>query len=235
MALPLVILAVGAILAGGLFRSSFIGEGADGFWHGAVPAASHAEASEHPLEAEASPEAVAAVEHQTETHADVPPTREAQSHAAEPAAAPAEAHGEAEGGHGEGHHPPVWVLWAPFVATMIGLVAAWWAYIVKEGLGARMAARGGPLHSFLYNKWYFDEIYHFVFVRGAKGLGDLFWKIGDMRLIDGLGPNGVAGSTLAFAKRIAAGQSGYLYHYAFVMLIGILGLTLWVIAGAGGL
>jgi NADH-quinone oxidoreductase subunit L len=101
-------------------------------------------------------------------------------------------------------------------------------------MGARIAARGGPLHSFLYNKWYVDEIYHFVFVRGAKGLGDLFWKIGDVRIIDGFGPNGVAGSTLAAARRIAKAQSGYLYHYAFVMLIGVLGLLLWAQFGAGG-
>lgn len=101
-------------------------------------------------------------------------------------------------------------------------------------MGARIAARGGPLHAFLYNKWYFDEIYHFIFVRGAKGLGDLFWKVGDMRIIDGFGPNGVAGSTLAAAKRLAKAQSGYLYHYAFVMLIGVLGLLLWAQFGAGG-
>ena len=118
--------------------------------------------------------------------------------------------------------------------TWVGFFGAVWFYIVKEGIGARIAARGGPLHSFLYNKWYFDEIYQFVFVRGAKGLGDLFWKIGDVRIIDGLGPDGFAGTTLAAARRLAKAQSGYLYHYAFVMLIGVLGFTLWIVTGAGG-
>ena len=94
-----------------------------------------------------------------------------------------------EGDHGGGHHPPVWVLLSPFFATLIGFLGAIWFYLINEGMGARIAARGGPLHSFLYNKWYVDEIYHFVFVRGAKGLGDLFWKVGDVRIIDGFGPN----------------------------------------------
>ena len=123
----------------------------------------------------------------------------------------------------------------PVFATLFGFGLAIWFYLINEGMGARIAARGGPLHSFLYNKWYVDEIYHFVFVRGAKGLGDLFWKIGDVKLIDGLGPNGVAGTTLAAARRLAKGQSGFLYHYAFVMLIGVLGFSVWILVSQGGL
>ncbi|MHA6288682.1 NADH-quinone oxidoreductase subunit L [Maricaulis sp. CAU 1757] len=251
MALPLLVLAVGAILAGGLFRSSFIGDGAEGFWHGAVPAAHHAPVEDHPVGygdghavdaaddhsvasddhavAEAGDHAVAADDHAVvaDDHAA------AGSHAVEDEHGAADGHGDA-GGHGAAH-PPVWVLLAPFAVTLLGFLGAVYAYLIREGLGARIAARGGPLHAFLYNKWYVDEIYHFVFVRGARGLGDLFWKIGDVKLIDGLGPNGVAGTTLATAKRIASGQSGFVYHYAFVMLIGILGFTLWIVAGAGGL
>ena len=127
------------------------------------------------------------------------------------------------------------MILSPFIATVFGFLLAIWFYLINEGMGARIAARGGPLHSFLYNKWYVDEIYHFVFVRGAKALGDLFWKIGDVKLIDGLGPNGVAGTTLAAARRLAKGQSGFLYHYAFVMLIGVLGFSLWILIGQGGL
>ncbi len=70
-------------------------------------------------------------------------------------------------------------------------------------------------------------------MRGTALLGDFFWKVGDKRAIDGLGPNGVAGTVMAGARRIARLQSGYVYHYAFVMLIGVLGLALWLIAGAG--
>ncbi|GLK52379.1 NADH-quinone oxidoreductase subunit L [Maricaulis virginensis] len=222
MALPLVVLAVGAVLAGGLYKSSFIGDHSGHFWGEALAAGAHG-----PAVAGEDTHAVAA-----DSHAE-PAAGDHAVAAADDHAVAADEHA-AEGDHGGGHHPPVWVLLSPFFATLIGFLGAIWFYLINEGMGARIAARGGPLHSFLYNKWYVDEIYHFVFVRGAKGLGDLFWKIGDVRIIDGFGPNGVAGSTLAAARRLAKAQSGYLYHYAFVMLIGVLGLLLWAQFGAGG-
>ena len=122
------------------------------------------------------------------------------------------------------HHIPEWVVWAPLTVTFIGFVAAWWTYIVHEGFGARLAAQGGPLHAFLYNKWFFDELYEFVFVRGAKALGDLFWKGGDQKIIDGLGPDGVAAVSEAIGRGAGRLQTGYLYHYAFIMLLGVAGL-----------
>lgn len=125
---------------------------------------------------------------------------------------------------------PEWVVWAPLSVTAIGFVAAWWVYIAKEGLGARIAARRGPVWSFLYNKWYFDELYDFVFVRGAKALGDLFWKVGDQKIIDGLGPDGVAAVSAAVGRGAGKIQTGYVYHYAFIMLLGVAGLlsfALW--------
>ena len=97
-------------------------------------------------------------------------------------------------------------------------------------MGARIAARKGLLWSFLYNKWFFDELYGLTFVRAAKGLGDLFWKGGDKRLIDGLGPDGVAAVSVAVGRATGRLQSGYVYHYAFAMLLGIAGLlsyALW--------
>ncbi len=121
-------------------------------------------------------------------------------------------------------------LWAPLTLTAIGFVAAWWVYVLKEGMGKRIADRGGPLWSFLYNKWYFDELYDFIFVRGAKALGDLFWKVGDQKIIDGLGPDGVAKVSDIVGKTAGKIQSGYVYHYAFVMLLGVAGLlsfALW--------
>ena len=125
--------------------------------------------------------------------------------------------------------PPL-VVWAPLAVTGLGFAAAWYAYILHEGMGARIAARRGPVWTFLYNKWFFDEIYDFVFVRGARALGDLFWKGGDTALIDGLGPDGVSAVSLAVGKATGRLQTGYVYHYAFVMLLGIAGLlsfALW--------
>jgi NADH-quinone oxidoreductase subunit L len=125
---------------------------------------------------------------------------------------------------------PAWVVWGPLTVTALGLFGAWYAYVRHEGLGAQIAARRGPVWLFLYHKWYFDEIYHAVFVRGAEVLGDLFWKGGDKALIDGLGPDGI--STVSYALGRATGrlQTGYVYHYAFVMLLGVAGLlsyALW--------
>lgn len=133
----------------------------------------------------------------------------------------------------ESHDVPTWVKWSPLILTLIGTFAAWWLYVLKEGMARRMADRGGVIHAFLYNKWYFDELYDFVFVRGAKAVGDLFWKFGDVKIIDGLGPNGAAWASLKSAARLAKLQSGYVYHYAFVMLLGVAGFLAYAIYAWG--
>jgi NADH-quinone oxidoreductase subunit L len=128
------------------------------------------------------------------------------------------------------HEMPALIMLAPLIASIIGLGVAAYVYLLKEGLGARLAARGGPLYTFFYNKWYFDELYEAVFVRGAKFFGDLFWKGGDQKIIDGLGPNGVAAVAALTGRQAGRAQTGYVYHYAFVMLLGVAGLlsyALW--------
>jgi len=127
-------------------------------------------------------------------------------------------------------HLPAWVVWGPLSVTALGLFAAWYVYIRREGLGARIADRRGPIWLFLYNKWYFDELYDAVFVRGAKALGDVFWKGVDKGVIDRLGPDGVSAASYLVGKAAGRLQSGYVYHYAFVMLLGVAGLlsyALW--------
>ena len=124
----------------------------------------------------------------------------------------------------EAHNVPTWVKWAPLVVSLLGLIGAFWVYILREGMGARIAANRGPLWTFFYNKWFFDELYDATFVRGARFLGDVFWKGGDQKLIDGLGPDGVSALSVAVGKRTGKLQTGYVYHYAFVMLIGVAGL-----------
>jgi NADH-quinone oxidoreductase subunit L len=130
----------------------------------------------------------------------------------------------------DSHEVPTWVKWAPLVLTLIGTLVAVWVYGLREGMARRIADRGGPLHAFLYNKWYFDELYQATFVRGAKALGDLFWKIGDVKIIDGLGPNGFAWLSQRIGRRLSLLQSGYVYHYAFVMLLGVAGLVAFAIS-----
>lgn len=123
-----------------------------------------------------------------------------------------------------GHHAPEWVILAPLVASVLGLLVAAYMYLLKEGLGAKLAARKGPLYLFFYNKWFFDELYEATFVRAARVLGDVFWKVGDQKIIDGLGPDGVAAVSAAVGRKTGQLQTGYVYHYAFVMLLGVAGL-----------
>jgi NADH-quinone oxidoreductase subunit L len=175
MLVPLLVLSVGAIFAGGFFEESFIGHHQAEFWRDAIFNGPDNHVMEH-------------------------------------------------------HEAPVWAILAPLVAALIGLGVAAYMYLVKQGLGARLAAHGGPAYTFFYNKWFFDELYQATFVRGAKLLGDLFWKGGDQKIIDGLGPDGISAVSYEVGRRAGKLQTGYVYHYAFVMLLGVAGIlsyALW--------
>ncbi|RMF01670.1 MAG: NADH-quinone oxidoreductase subunit L, partial [Alphaproteobacteria bacterium] len=119
------------------------------------------------------------------------------------------------------HHAPAWVKLAPLVMGVSGFALAFYAYMVSRDWPQRMAEAFSGLYKFLLNKWYFDELYDFLFVRPAFALGRLFWKQGDGRIIDGLGPDGVSAAVARAAVRARALQSGYVYHYAFAMMIGV--------------
>ena len=113
---------------------------------------------------------------------------------------------------------PGWVFYAPLFVTIIGFILATFTYLFNRGVGAKIAKSGGPLHAMFANKWYFDELYQATFVRMTKVLGDFFWKVGDKKIIDGLGPDGLSGLARWSAARLSAMHTGYLYHYAFVIL-----------------
>jgi NADH-quinone oxidoreductase subunit L len=130
---------------------------------------------------------------------------------------------------------PHWVEIAPILLTVIGFAIAYYYYIMRPELPAKLAARRGMLYLFLFNKWYFDELYDFLFVRPAFFIGRLFWKRGDGTVIDGLGPDGVTARVLDAARGAVRMQSGYLYHYALAMLLGVVALATWFMAAGGGL
>ncbi|MEO9459127.1 MAG: NADH-quinone oxidoreductase subunit L [Lentilitoribacter sp.] len=130
------------------------------------------------------------------------------------------------------HHVPVWVKLSPFVAMVLGFATAWYMYIRSPETPKRFAEDFSILYNFLLNKWYFDEIYDFLFVRPAKWLGTFLWKQGDGRVIDGFGPNGIAARVQDITNRVVKFQTGYLYHYAFAMLIGIAALVTWMTLGS---
>jgi NADH-quinone oxidoreductase subunit L len=125
------------------------------------------------------------------------------------------------------HHLPLWVGLIPTVMMAAGFLVAYWFYIVNPALPAALAHQNEVLYRFLLNKWYFDELYDFLFVRPAKWLGRFLWKQGDGWLIDGFGPDGVSARVIDVTQRAVRLQTGYLYHYAFVMLIGVAALITW--------
>jgi NADH-quinone oxidoreductase subunit L len=116
---------------------------------------------------------------------------------------------------------PIWVNLAPLTMFFVGLMFAGYFYLDHPELPAKLAARRGPLYLFLYNKWYFDELYDAIFVRPAFWIGRQLWKLGDGKIIDGFGPDGVASGVLDWTRQVVRLQSGYVYHYAFAMLIGV--------------
>ena len=176
MGVPLVILALGALLTGGLFFHLFIGAGQAEFWRGSLV-----------------------------THT------------------------------GEHHEVPVWVMLAPTFAMAAGFAVAWYFYITNPLVPFGLAKRFRGAHLFLLNAWYFDALYDALFVRPAKRLGRFLWKTGDGTIIDGIGPDGVAARVIDITNRVVKLQTGYIYHYAFVMLIGVALLITYFIFAMGGL
>ncbi|WP_448501018.1 NADH-quinone oxidoreductase subunit L [Sphingomonas sp.] len=131
----------------------------------------------------------------------------------------------------EMHEVPLMVKLAASIVMLIGLATAIYAYLLRPAFPAAFADHFRVLYRFLLNKWYFDELYHLLFVRPAFAFGRLFWKRGDEGTIDRFGPNGSA-AVVSLGSRLAARvQSGYLYTYAFIMLIGLTAMVTWAIAG----
>ncbi|EEW57106.1 NADH-quinone oxidoreductase subunit L [Rhodobacteraceae bacterium R_SAG3] len=229
MLIPLGVLALGAIFAGMLWYNSFFGH-ADkvGKFYG-IPVA-EASAEGHAAEGEAAA-------HGTDA---------SEGHGEETATA-GEHHYVFAGKPGEGalymapdnhvlddaHAAPKWVKVSPFIAMLLGFGLAFLFYIVKPELPKRLAQQQRPLYLFLKNKWYFDELYNVIFVKPALALGRFFWKKGDGKTIDGF-LNGVAMGIVPFFTRLAGrAQSGYIFTYAFWMVLGIAALVTWMSIGGG--
>ena len=232
MLVPLGVLALGAVLAGMIWYKPFFGDAKYVAAFYDIPLATEAAAADdHTSGAE---------EAKTDEGHGGEAAGQGDDHGGE--------HHDAFGGQpGEGalyfapdnhvladaHGAPVWVKVAPFVAMLIGLVMALWFYIWNPSLPGRLAANQQPLYQFLLNKWYFDELYDVVFVRPAKAIGRFFWKRGDGSVIDGT-LNGVAMGIIPFFTRLAGrAQSGYIFTYAFAMVIGLAVLITWMTMTGG--
>jgi NADH-quinone oxidoreductase subunit L len=175
MLVPLVVLSLGAVLAGILFHGAFIDpEGGAHFWEASTLAF-----NEHLMHAS--------------------------------------------------HEVPLWVKWSPFAVMATGLTIAYMAYIRHTDWPAKFTAHFHVLYDFLLNKWYFDELYNAIFVKPAFAIGRFFWKRGDEGTIDRFGPNGMAALVVAGGRVTRRLQSGYLYTYALVMLLGLAAAVTWAI------
>ncbi|WP_375690540.1 NADH-quinone oxidoreductase subunit L [Pseudooceanicola sp. LIPI14-2-Ac024] len=241
MLIPLGVLALGAVFAGMIWYGSFFGshDKVNAFF--GIPA--HHEASEEHGAADAAHGAAETATADTAHGGEgAPATHDAatgETHAdlgagAAHAMAPQGAIYMAPENHvmDEAHHAPAWVKVSPFVAMVIGLLFAYWFYIVNPERPKQLAHAQRPLYLFLLNKWYFDEIYNFVFVRPAFWIGGFLWKKGDENTIDG-GINGVAMGIIPFFTRLAGkAQSGYIFTYAFAMVIGVAILITWMTIGS---
>ena len=134
----------------------------------------------------------------------------------------------------EMHHIPPAIAFLPTVMMVGGFLVSWLFYIRRPYLPVELAAQQPLLYQFLLNKWYFDELYDFIFTRPVKWIGYQLWKKGDGFVIDGFGPDGVSARVLDVTRNVVKIQTGYLYHYAFAMLIGVAGLITWFMFGYGG-
>jgi NADH-quinone oxidoreductase subunit L len=119
------------------------------------------------------------------------------------------------------HYVPKWVKYSPLLMMLTGLVTSFFFYILFPSIPKYLANTFNSLYKFLLNKWYFDELYEFLFVSNIKKLGAFLFNFGDKKIIDGFGPDGVSSRVLYFAKQIGRLQTGYIYHYAFAMLFGL--------------
>ena len=179
MLLPLLVLAVGAVIAGFVFHDAFLGHGYDHFWKGAL----FTGPDNKILDAM--------------------------------------------------HHLPGWVPLLPTIMMILGFLLAVYMYIIDAKKPAQLAADHPILYRFLLNKWYFDELYDAIFVRPAMWIGRFLWRTGDQKIIDGLGPDGISARVLDVTRGVVRVQTGYVYHYAFAMLIGVAALvTYYLFRGA---
>ncbi|VAV88855.1 NADH-ubiquinone oxidoreductase chain L [hydrothermal vent metagenome] len=222
MLVPLGVLAIGAVFAGMVWNDSFFGDKnkVSTFFSMPMEQAEAGEGVEKTALADGEGNA-------TESSSAEAATQEVEEYLAE---APIGAIFMAPDNEvmDEAHEAPKWVKLSPFIAMLIGFIIALWFYIWDPSMPRKVAENQRPLYLFLLNKWYFDEIYDVLFVRPAKALGRLLWKRGDGTVIDG-SLNGVAMGIIPFFTRLAGrAQSGYIFTYAFAMVIGIVVLITWI-------
>ena len=133
----------------------------------------------------------------------------------------------------EAHHVAEWVKRLPVILAASGVGLAIIAYVIIPSLPARVVSMARPMHTLFFNKWFFDELYDLLFVRASIRFGTFLWVKGDKQTIDAFGPDGLSGLVLNGSNKLSKLQSGYVYHYAFAMMIGVVMLLSWYFSGFG--
>ena len=172
MLIPLILLAIGAIFAGFLFKDLFIGHnGESHFWGNSIKFL-------NPLSSE---------------------------------------------------HPPLWFVFTTPILVLLSIPLAYYLFVINKDLPNQLAQSNKPLYNFLLNKWYFDELYNFLFIKVSKNIGFFFWKTIDIKIIDKFGPDGVSLLIKSLSLKASKFQSGFIYQYAFMILIGFTALLTFLI------
>ena len=131
------------------------------------------------------------------------------------------------------HNVPFWVKKLPLLVGLLGIFGAWLAYIRMPSLPEKTRANFAWLHTLFFHKYYFDELYNKVFVKNAWRLGRLFWVFGDQKTIDRFGPDGSAGMSQRFAGVLSRAQTGFVYHYLFLMILAVIAILSWFFFKSG--
>tara|TARA_B100000945_G_scaffold80705_1_gene62274 strand:+ start:218 stop:2131 length:1914 start_codon:yes stop_codon:yes gene_type:complete len=126
-------------------------------------------------------------------------------------------------------HPPMWFLILTPSLVLISIPIAYYLFLKNKGLTDEITNMNKPLYNFLINKWYFDELYEVIFIKPSKKLGLFLWKFFDVKIIDGFGPDGISALIKKFSIKAKKFQSGFIYQYAFVMLLGFTALLTFLI------
>ena len=172
MLLPLIILAIGAIFAGFLFKDLFIGHGGENyFWGDSIKFL-------NPLSTD---------------------------------------------------HPPIWIILITPVLVLLSIPVSYYLFVKNKEIPNQFVQSNKPLYNFLINKWYFDELYYVIFIQSSKKIGLFFWKVGDIRIIDRFGPDGLSLIIKNLSLKASKFQSGFIYQYAFMILIGFSALLTFLI------
>ena len=126
-------------------------------------------------------------------------------------------------------HPPYWVIYGTPIMIILSIPFAYYLFVKNKFITRWLVEENKPIYNFLVNKWYFDEVYEYLFIKPSKKIGSFFWKIIDIKIIDRFGPDGISNLIKKFSIRAIKFQSGYIYQYAFVMLIGFTAILTYFI------